>query len=200
MGLVSVHRFCADEIIFSGIDTKYSNATYADVFRTIKHPSTKDNLTWAIGITMRAKLFLCADSGVIDARLTTLSAFHILDEVAAAGFPFVIPRVAIVSTLTREDHEPVNAVLQLTAQLGDDVLFQAPFRVEFQDRNFSRSIAEIGNILITAPGPLRFILKMEEVQIAEWTINIGLTANPEVYVQNAEAPPAEPPQPVANRA
>ena len=123
---------------------------------------------------------------MIDARLTTLSAFHILEEVAGASFPFVIPRMAVVSTLVREENDPDDPAMQLTVQLGDNLLIQGPFGAEFQGRNFSRSVAEIHNLVIMAPGELRVTLKMGDVQIAEWIVNISRINDPAIEVQNVE--------------
>jgi hypothetical protein len=134
---------------------------------------------------MKAKLFLCADSAVVDARHTSVSAFQILDEVASAGFPFVIPRIAVVSTIVREPADPEHSSLQLTAQLEEEELFQSPFTVDFQGRNFSRSIAEVHNILIGSPGVLKIRLRSEGRLIAEWAMNIGLVTGPEGRADDA---------------
>jgi hypothetical protein len=123
---------------------------------------------------MKVKYFLCADSASIDNRLTTLSLFHILDEAIAVSFPFVIPRIVIASSLIREERDQPDPRLQLKIQIGENVIAQAPFRVDFQEnQNTSRSVAEMHNLLIVAPGTLKFILSMADENIAEWSMNIG---------------------------
>jgi hypothetical protein len=55
---------------------------------------------------IRVRLFLCADSVVIDGLKNTLSVFHVMEQAQAPAFPTVIPRVTAIATLTRELSDP----------------------------------------------------------------------------------------------
>jgi hypothetical protein len=66
---------------------------------------------------MKARFFLCAESISIDQRRNSLSLFHIVEDLNMAGFPAVIPYIAVVGMFDRaadEPNDPEGAQLVIT--------------------------------------------------------------------------------------
>jgi hypothetical protein len=55
---------------------------------------------------MKLGYFLCAEYVVLDYRTNNYSVFNILETVNSKTFPFLIPRMEILSFFDKEDNDP----------------------------------------------------------------------------------------------
>jgi hypothetical protein len=100
---------------------------------------------------MEVRLFLCAQSAALDARLGTFSAFHILESVNTPALPVALPQMSILGIFERETPSGTDPEIQLRIAIGDKELFSGPFHVKFQNRLRARAIVELQGIVIPAP-------------------------------------------------
>jgi hypothetical protein len=121
---------------------------------------------------LKTKYFLCAESAAADIRKNSVSVFHILENVIAPIFPFVIPRICIVASLERTTDEPSIMSLTLLVKLGEAQLFKGPLALNFAHLLQSRTFFEIGGLPVSASGNLNFHLLRDSEELATWTISI----------------------------
>ncbi len=101
------------------------------------------------------KYALCAEAVVRDAASNALSAFNILEEINAVGFPVVVPRLAIVVALQREASDDSDQPASLRITLGDLELFSHAFTLTFREKLLNRAILALQGVVIPAPGALK---------------------------------------------
>jgi hypothetical protein len=121
---------------------------------------------------LSVKYFLCAESAALDQRRSTLSAFHILENTYAPLFPFLIPRISILAAFERTPEEPSLFPLSLLVTLGEQQVFKGTLAVNFAQQLHTRTVAEIGGLLISSPGKLKFSLFRDKEELASWVIAI----------------------------
>jgi len=122
---------------------------------------------------METTLFVCCESAAIDARMNTISVFHILEELNAVNFPFVIQRFSVVLMLTRREDEPQNPDLHLRITLGAQELFNGPLTVSFQEHLRTRVVADLMGLVIPAPGDLMVDVQGADGARGHWTTRIN---------------------------
>lgn len=127
---------------------------------------------------MEVKLILCADSASVDIRHNTFSAFHILEELGAASFPFVLPRLSVIAILERRSDEPPNPEIQLIITLDEQQLFVGPYQANFFNRLTARAIAELQGLVIAHPGTLQAKLIVHDVELGHWTMLVRQATPP----------------------
>ncbi|HTQ59587.1 MAG TPA: hypothetical protein VMI32_05160 [Candidatus Solibacter sp.] len=129
---------------------------------------------------MRTILFVCGQSSALDARLNSVSVFHVLEEISAPSFPIVVPTLAIVAMLELDEGEPVNPAIELRVFLGEQQLFAAPFNADFRVRRKARAVADFNGLVIPAPGVLRVVLSLAGHDVAVWQIVCHQIASPQL--------------------
>lgn len=114
---------------------------------------------------LRVKYALCAEGIVRDAATNSITAYNILEEVNAIGFPVVMPRLAIVVVVERgaTDSAKQNARLRIT--LGDHELFSHELGLDFQEKFVSRAIISLQGLVIPAAGMLAVAFSAEEASV-----------------------------------
>jgi hypothetical protein len=140
---------------------------------------------------VRSKLFFCSDSTSIDARSNALSAFNIIEQLNAPSFPVVVPRLAILIFLSREEGDPSVVQLQLQIFSGTQQLFGGPLAVNFVQQLSTRTIVELNGLLVPAPAELRLVLRDGDQLLDTWTVTVNQVGQPTAQLI---LPP--PPQPV----
>jgi hypothetical protein len=139
---------------------------------------------------LQSTLFLCCDSAALDARLNTISAFHIAEQLNAASFPVVIPRLSVIGLFAREETDPSRNQLQLQIHLGPQQLFAGPLHVDFMQGLLARTIFEVQGLVVTAPGSLRFDLRNGDAAVASWVMMVNQVGQPEAQMVFPAPPPA----------
>lgn len=127
---------------------------------------------------IQARLFLCSDSASIDARTNTVSAFHIMEQINAASFPVVMPRLSIIAILEREEADPATLQLQLQIYSGDQQLFAGPLPVNFFQQLISRAILELNGLVVPGPRNLNVVLRNGEQVVGSWMIVVNEVGQP----------------------
>jgi hypothetical protein len=125
------------------------------------------------GRPMKVLLLACSDSTAIDARLHTISLFHITEELNSASFPVAIPRLSVTMLLLRDPAEPSNADLNLRISLGDEVLHSGPLGFSFGDHLRCRWTAELYGLIVPAPGDLKVEVRDDLRALADWTVRVN---------------------------
>jgi hypothetical protein len=138
---------------------------------------------------LQSKLFLCSDSASIDSRTHTLSVFHIAEGSNAAAFPIALPRITVIAILTREEDDPADVQLQLTATLAGQHLFAGPFPANFAAGLLSRTVVEMQGLVIPGPGDLSFVLRNGEQPLATWIIKVSQVGQPQLQLLLPQVPP-----------
>ncbi len=131
---------------------------------------------------IRSKLFFCSDSAAVDARTNALSAFHIIEQLNAPSFPVVLPRVSILSYLTREEADPSAIQLQLQIFSGAQQLFDGPLGINFVQQLTTRTVVELNGLLVPAPVDLRFVLLNGDQALDSWTVVVNQVGAPAVQL------------------
>ena len=145
---------------------------------------------------IKAKLFLCADSAALDARINTISAFHIFEQINGASFPLVVPRISIIALLLREEADSSTSQLQLQVHLGDQQLFVGPVDVNFLQQLTTRTLVEMHGIVVSTPGTLSFVLKQGTEIIGSWAIIVNQIGQPAGVQMYLPVPPVTSPSQV----
>ena len=95
-----------------------------------------------------SKLFLCADSSSVDVRTNSVSAFHIMEYLAAPAFPVAVARIHVIGLLNREPTDPNEIQFQLDARLGEQQLAGGPFAVNFGQQLSTRAVAVMQGLFL----------------------------------------------------
>lgn len=143
---------------------------------------------------IRARLFFCADSTALDVRTQTVSAFHIMEFLNAVAFPVVVPRISVAALFERDQNDPQNFELQLSAIAGEQPLFVGPFPVNFAQQMQARTVVEMNGLLLPSPGTLRMLLGDGDRLVASWVITVNQIGQPQAQLVFAQPPPPAAPQ------
>ena len=121
---------------------------------------------------MKAALFAACENGIIDAQSKMLSVINIMNEVSAAGFPIVLPKVSAAGILDREAAEPTTFDCRLVISLNGEELANLPWGIDFQGKSRLQACATFQGLLIATAGKLRFALMHQATTIGAWELNI----------------------------
>jgi hypothetical protein len=91
-----------------------------------------------------------------------------------------VPSITFLVILTREQTEPEDLNPHLRIDLNGTVLAEGPFNLNFRGHLRTRGFAEIGGLVITAPGVLTFSLLQGEQPIASWRIFVNYIGQPQI--------------------
>jgi hypothetical protein len=138
---------------------------------------------------MRVRLFTACETSILDQRSNGLSLITIIDEMSSPSFPFIIPRLAIVTLFERNmDEQEKPHGLTVSAHLGDQELFSLGLEIDFQGKPRLRALADVGGLVIMAPGMLHLVLNHTSgTSLAEWDITIAKIGGPAATVTGAPA-------------
>jgi len=141
---------------------------------------------------MEVPMILCAESAAVDQRKNTLSAFHIVEEIPAPSFPFLVLRIYIIALFVREIDEPLEQVaIQFRIYLDDSELARVPVDIRFQGHTRVRLISEVQGIVVEKPGLLKFVALHEDKPLASWTVPVRLVGRQEPQMDMPFLAPAE---------
>ena len=142
---------------------------------------------------MRCDLFAVAESTSIDITTNRLSIFHIWDEINTPILPTMVPSVAVVMMLTREENEPADVELYIAVSLNGQRLAQIPATASFQTMLKTRFVATVQGMVFTEQGIYELeIHRGEEPPLGVWRIQVRLIpAQPQIQpVETAPPSPA----------
>ena len=111
-----------------------------------------------------------------------------MEQVNSPAFPVVMPRVAVVAYLSREEADPSVVQLQLRIFSGQQQLFDGPVSINFVQQLSTRSVIELNGLLVPAPVELRFVLLRGEDALDSWSVLINQVGLPAMQINLPPAP------------
>jgi hypothetical protein len=121
---------------------------------------------------LKVKYFLCSESAAIDLRKSTISAFHIIESAVVQAFPFMLPRISVIAAFERSSEELNVFQITLSVTLGEHQIFLGPIALNFAQQLQTRTVVEMGGLPISSPGKLKFAIRRDDIELAEWSIQI----------------------------
>ena len=121
---------------------------------------------------LRCTLAVVAESVVRDAQSNNVSVFNIIEAFGSASFPAILPRLAILFMLTREEGDPAQYALSLRISQGDHGEDTFPVDCNFAEHRRSRSIIQLGGLAVRGAGRIRFVLRHEQEELGAWVVDV----------------------------
>jgi len=105
------------------------------------------------------KISLAASAGrvILDSLTNQVSIIDVYEGFKSQSFPFVIPSIAVIFYVLRDEHDPGSAEFTLRCEVGDTETLSTPLRVEFENGLATKTIVNFEGFLIPKPGLLRII-------------------------------------------
>lgn len=105
------------------------------------------------------KISFAASAGrvILDSLTNQVSIIDVYEGFKSQSFPFVIPSIAVIFYVLRDEGDPVSAEFTLRCEVGDTETLSTPLRVEFDNGLATRAIVNFEGFLIPKPGLLRII-------------------------------------------
>lgn len=132
------------------------------------------------------KLCIVAEGITRDGETNILTAFNILEAIAAAGFPLFIQHMTCASLWEREDGDNQTANGRFRIVLDNDVLVDTATLLDFQAYRRSRIIIRLAGFVIPRPGRLSFRFELDGGLRQEYAVTVE--AQPTIV----QAGPAQP--------
>lgn len=135
---------------------------------------------------MEIVLCVCCETCVQDIRTNVASLFNVIEEISVAAFPVALAKLTTLVMATKNPEEPKSIPAKLRLTLNETTkIFETNISFEFQDKQRTKSIAEMQGVPILASGTLRLqILNMEDREIAGWSIAVAQIGPPQMTLFN----------------
>ena len=118
----------------------------------------------------RARLSLVAEGIAVDTQSNNVTAFSILEELAAEGFPMGVPAIAYLAVVERGEHDDPSPAATLHLLLDDDEMMMQAVPLRFGGGRRTRLVVRFPAFLVPGAGALRFSLRVDGVEIAAYGI------------------------------
>ena len=114
------------------------------------------------------RISLAASAGriILDGLTNQVSIIDVYEGFKSQSFPFVIPSLAVVFYVQRDDDDPASIEFTLRCEVGDTETLSTPLRVEFETGLATKSIVNFEGFLIPKPGLLRIIALKDGEELA----------------------------------
>jgi hypothetical protein len=146
---------------------------------------------------MHCDLFAVAEATSIDITTNRLSTFNLWDEINAASLPTMVPGIAIVMMLTREESEPANPEIQIAVSHNSRTLAHLPVTASFETKMKTRIVATVQGMVFTEQGVYEVAAHHGDERLGVWRIQVNLissAAQPQIQVVGTApvSPPGTP--------
>jgi len=135
-------------------------------------------------------LFVCAEGVSIDQRTNNLSIFSIFKEIVSVGFPFIFPRLTVVTMLQRDAEDPDPQAELRIAHDGKEI-FMGPIPVKFQNKPVTRFLFEVGGLALPNPGELEFQIYLDGKKQATYDVMVKPPSGPIIQQPETKASSAK---------
>jgi hypothetical protein len=127
---------------------------------------------------IRLRLAFVAENIIRDAATNSVSAFNIVDELSAHGFPLLVPKLSAVVVLSREngDAEAHELILQVT--LNGQPLNQFSLKLNFQGVLLTRGIMLFQGFVVPQPGHVAFEFSLNGKPLTKYELEARLVNPP----------------------
>lgn len=136
---------------------------------------------------MRAKLTVASDVVLVDLASNNLTIVSVCDEINAAVYPAVHPRLTFLSVFEQEEGDAVTTDVVVRMQLEQERLFEAAGQIDFRGAPRTRMIAQFEQVYLPRPGILRISVLRGGEELTAWTIPVQLLPQPAQVVAPAQA-------------
>ncbi|BDB15544.1 MULTISPECIES: DUF6941 family protein [Acidithiobacillus] len=123
---------------------------------------------------IRAKYSLVAEGACIDGQTGQCSIFSVLDDINAVAFPTFIAKVCFICLWERDDVDTDVKDGEFIINVGDHEFMRNKIKIEFNGRTMNRSIYRVNGIIITEPGIVKFMVKIDNDVSCEYSMNVNL--------------------------
>src|SRR5262245_28088704 len=118
-------------------------------------------------------LVLVAETILLDQQTNAVSAINLIEEFSSPGYPLLVPRLSILSTLERDSLEDQGAVAQVDVLLGDTSIFHQEADISFNEGSLvSRLIFRFEGFVIQQAGTLRVRVAVGETSAESVSIRV----------------------------
>lgn len=128
---------------------------------------------------LKTRYALCASRVIRDAEENRISAIDLLEDIAVAAFPIVIPRLSLVISVSREDGDAETYEGSISIRMNDEVLMTTPLQIDFQGGVATRATVVIGGLQLPAPGRFSVSWSVPD-QNLENTYAVAISAHPQI--------------------
>jgi len=133
---------------------------------------------------MQVRLIACAESSATDQHRNTVSLFHILEELNSPAFPTIVPQCVLVTLFVREPAEPSRPEgVGVRVYLGTEVILEGPMDLDFQGHMRLRYTTSVQNLILSAPGTLRFSIVQNGRELGVWPMVVNHIGQPVLQSQ-----------------
>jgi hypothetical protein len=130
---------------------------------------------------MRITSLICCESIIRDAETGQITAYNVLDDITAVGFPILIPKFSIYFFSHREPDEPESLEVKLSIICNGKPLFNQQFKANFKSKLKNKSIILIKGIVVGEPSSL--VVKVETLDSQSlYEKEISVTSTPKIEV------------------
>ena len=134
------------------------------------------------------RLLLCAEYVLTDRDSNNASVINILEEIAPTVLPIIIPRVAVLCIIERQEEDPEEAEILLRLTLHDQIIFEQQIPIDFLGRQRFRQTVLLGGLPITQPGILDVVVFLDDRVLQ--TYQVPVRTPPRAAALQSEAPEA----------
>lgn len=137
------------------------------------------------------RLMVACQQVIVDTFSNAVSVIGVLDSLTLASVPTVIPRLMVLVVLERRDEDDDIFSANISVRLNGIVLGSSLGSVKFAGLHMARIVVDLGNLVVSAPGELRFCLESNAKSLGEYVVAVELTSptffEPPVEIKNPAA-------------
>lgn len=115
---------------------------------------------------LRSRFIACADTALRDAETQQVSLIGLLEEIAAPGFPLMLPRLSVYAKFDRDPSDPDTFSCMLQLSVGQLSVGSCRFELGFATTLASRALIHVSEIMIPSSGVLRAVVQHQGESVA----------------------------------
>ena len=104
------------------------------------------------------------------------SLINIAEEVSAVAFPFIIQQLSGLFLLERSESDPNIAQMTVEVRENGTLRHSVPISVNFDGKPRFRCVVQMGGLVVTEGGTMRFSIHFENEMLAQWNMKVVLIA------------------------
>jgi hypothetical protein len=130
-----------------------------------------------------------AENISLDRETNEISAFTIMEGVAAAQFPVFLRRLTFLAVIDVEDGDAREFPARFTLTLHGKDLVTQDLRISFLDQKRARCIVRLQGAVVPEPGVLTFRLTTGTAVLAEYGVDFELLTPDQILAMAVPAAP-----------
>ncbi|MHB1768676.1 MAG: DUF6941 family protein [Phycisphaerae bacterium] len=134
----------------------------------------------------KTRLILACRQVIVDTFSNAACAINIFDSFTVAGVPVAFPGLMVLAVIEKHEEDADSIAANIAVRLNGRLLVISPGSVNFAGQRMARVIADLGNLVIDAPGELRFSVESNDTTLGEYVVAVGVTS-PTLFDQKVVA-------------